>query len=35
VHGEPISQLALKTEIEQRYGLEVVCPKRGDRFEVS
>jgi len=35
VHGEPISQLALKAEIEQHFGLEVVCPKRGDRFEVS
>ncbi len=35
VHGEPLAQQALKAEIEQRYGLEVVCPKRGDRFEVS
>lgn len=34
VHGEPLAQLALKEEIEKRYGLEVVCPKRGERFEV-
>jgi hypothetical protein len=25
----------LKAKIEARYKLEVVCPKRGDRFEVS
>jgi metallo-beta-lactamase family protein len=35
VHGEPSAQAALKEEIEKRYGLEVVCPGRGDRFEVS
>ena len=35
VHGEPLAQQALKAEIEQRYGLDVVCPKRGERFEVS
>jgi metallo-beta-lactamase family protein len=35
VHGEPAAQLALKAKIEERYKLEVVCPKRGDRFEVS
>jgi metallo-beta-lactamase family protein len=35
VHGEPAAQLALKSKIEARYKLEVVCPKRGDRFEVS
>jgi len=35
VHGEPLAQAALKEEIEKHYGLEVVCPKRGDRFEVS
>jgi len=34
VHGEPNAQAALKEEIEHRYGLEVVCPARGDRFEV-
>jgi metallo-beta-lactamase family protein len=35
VHGEPVAQQALKAKIEERYKLEVVCPKRGDRFEVS
>jgi metallo-beta-lactamase family protein len=35
VHGESLAQQALKEEIEKRYGLEVVCPARGDRFEVS
>jgi metallo-beta-lactamase family protein len=35
VHGEPLAQQALKEEIEKRYKLEVICPKRGDRFEVS
>jgi len=35
VHGEPMAQAALKEEIEKRYKLEVVCPARGDRFEVS
>ena len=35
VHGEPPAQQALKEEIEKHYGLEVICPKRGDRFEVS
>lgn len=35
VHGEPDAQQALKAEIEQHYGLEVECPKRGDRFEVA
>jgi len=35
VHGEPASQLALKAKIEERYKLEVIIPKRGDRFEVS
>jgi metallo-beta-lactamase family protein len=35
VHGEPVAQRALKTKIEERYKLEVICPKRGDRFEVG
>jgi metallo-beta-lactamase family protein len=35
VHGEPVAQQALKAKIEERYKLEVLCPKRGDRFEVS
>ncbi len=35
VHGEPLAQQALKEEIERHYGLEVVCPARGDRFEVA
>ncbi len=35
VHGEPLAQQALKEEIEQRYSFEVICPKRGDRIEVS
>jgi metallo-beta-lactamase family protein len=35
VHGEPLAQQALKEEIEKRYRLEVVCPKRGERFEVQ
>ncbi len=34
VHGEPEAQQALKGEIERIYKLEVVCPKRGDRYEV-
>jgi len=35
VHGEWAAQLALKAEIERHYGLEVICPSRGERFEVS
>jgi metallo-beta-lactamase family protein len=35
VHGEPQAQDALKEEIENRYKVEVACPVRGDRFEVS
>jgi metallo-beta-lactamase family protein len=35
VHGEPDAQQALKAEIEKMYKLEVVCPKRGDRYEVG
>ena len=35
VHGEPASQLALKAKIEERYKLEVMIPKRGERFEAS
>jgi len=35
VHGEPDAQQVLQAEIEQRYGLEVHCPARGDRFEVA
>ncbi len=35
VHGEPLAQQALKEEIETRYKLEVICPRRGDRFEVA
>ena len=35
VHGEPDAQQALKVEIEKIYKLEVVCPKRGDRYEVG
>ncbi|HEY8997341.1 MAG TPA: MBL fold metallo-hydrolase [Edaphobacter sp.] len=35
VHGEPLAQAALKEEIEKRYKLEVICPKRGDRFDVA
>jgi metallo-beta-lactamase family protein len=35
VHGELPAQMALKAEIEKRYGLEVLIPKRGDRFEVG
>lgn len=35
VHGEPLAQQALKEEIERRYKLEVICPGRGDRFEVN
>lgn len=35
VHGEPDAQQALKVEIEKRYKLEVLCPKRGDRYEVG
>ena len=35
VHGEPVAQQALKQKIEERYKLEVICPRRGDRFEVA
>lgn len=35
VHGEPPAQQALKAKIEERYKLEVICPKRGDRFEIA
>ncbi len=35
VHGELPAMTVLKAKIEERYKLEVVCPKRGDRFEVS
>jgi metallo-beta-lactamase family protein len=35
VHGEPPAQQALKEEIVKRYGLEVLIPARGDRFEVG
>jgi metallo-beta-lactamase family protein len=35
VHGEPDAQEALKVEIEKMYKLEVICPKRGDRYEVG
>jgi metallo-beta-lactamase family protein len=35
VHGEPDAQQALKVEIEKAYKLEVVCPKRDERYEVG
>lgn len=35
VHGELDAQTALKGEIEKAYKLEVVIPKRGDRFEIG
>jgi metallo-beta-lactamase family protein len=35
VHGETDAQQALKVEIEKMYKLEVVCPKRDDRYEVG
>jgi metallo-beta-lactamase family protein len=35
VHGELAAMTVLKGRIEERYKLEVVCPKRGDRFEVG
>jgi metallo-beta-lactamase family protein len=35
VHGEPDAQQTLKAEIEKVYKLDVVCPKRGDRYEVG
>jgi metallo-beta-lactamase family protein len=35
VHGEPVAQQALKAKIEERYKLEVVCPRRGDRVEIG
>jgi metallo-beta-lactamase family protein len=35
VHGELAAMTVLKGKIEERYKLEVVCPKRGDRLEVS
>ncbi len=35
VHGELSAMTVLKGKIEERYKLEVVMPKRGDRFEVG
>jgi len=35
VHGEPDAQQALKVEIEKMYKLEVVCPRRDERYEVG
>ncbi len=35
VHGEPDAQQTLKAEIEKLYKLEVLVPKRGDRYEVG
>ncbi|HEY4380219.1 MAG TPA: MBL fold metallo-hydrolase [Acidobacteriaceae bacterium] len=35
VHGELAAQEALKAKIVERYKLDVVIPKRGDRFEVA
>ena len=35
VHGEPDAMKALTAKIQERYKLEVVCPKRGDRFEIA
>ncbi len=35
VHGEPDAQQTLKAEIEKAYKLEVVCPRRDDRYEVG
>ena len=35
VHGELPAMQVLKGKIEERYKLEVVMPKRGDRFEVG
>jgi metallo-beta-lactamase family protein len=35
VHGEPQAQTALKTEIQKAYGLDVVIPARGDKFEIA
>jgi len=35
VHGEPVAQQALTAKIVERYKLEVICPKRGDRFEIG
>jgi metallo-beta-lactamase family protein len=35
VHGEVPAMQVLKGKIEERYKLEVILPKRGDRFEVG
>src|SRR6185437_4973569 len=35
VHGEPGPMAALTAKIQERYKLEVICPKRGDRFEIE
>ena len=35
VHGELPAMTVLKGKIEERYKVEVVMPKRGDRFEVG
>jgi metallo-beta-lactamase family protein len=34
VHGEPDQQAAFVTAIQQRYGLDVVAPQRGQSFEL-
>ncbi len=34
VHGEPEQQAAFVTAIHERYGLEVVAPKRGESFDL-
>ncbi len=35
VHGELTAMNVLTAKIQERYKLEVVCPKRGDRFEIG
>jgi len=35
VHGEPDAQMALKAEIQKAYGVDVVIPSRGEKFEIA
>jgi metallo-beta-lactamase family protein len=35
VHGEPEAQQVLSAKVAERYKIEVICPNRGDRFEIG
>jgi metallo-beta-lactamase family protein len=34
VHGEPEQQAAFAAAVRERYGLEVVAPRRGQSFDL-